>query len=197
MPSGFQQDPNQLTPSFYRVVIDLSGYPTTDTTTGGGVSPNSSDSFSTANLPTTLAKSTNRSRGNMRFRNIVNRLSGLADVQILDIEIEEANADAQATAIAFTARYDRDEFIPGTGTDVAGGAISTVAGYIKDQVARGIKDATTASARVYDPTVGEDRQLTVTVADPVANNTNLLADVTVTLIDGTETITVDNTGGPE
>ena len=83
MPSGFQQDLNQLQPNFYRVAIDLSGYPTTDTNTNGGVTPNSADSFSTANLPSTLIKGKQRARGNMRFRNIVNRLSSLADCQIL------------------------------------------------------------------------------------------------------------------
>lgn len=197
MPSGFQQSTEQLKPSFFRVVLDLSGYPTADGNDNGGVTPNSADSFTTVNLPTTLAKGQARARGNMRFRNIVNRLTRLTDAQILDIEIEEANGDAQATALALTVKYERVEFIPSTGTDIAGGNITTVAGYIKDQVARGIQDATTASARVYDGTSAEDKQLPITVATPVAVAANLLADVTVTLIDGTEVITVDNVGGPE
>lgn len=197
MPSGFQQSTEQLRPSFFRVVLDLSGYPTADGNDNGGVTPNSSDSFSTANLPTTLVKAKARARGNMRFRNIVNRLSGLADVQILDIEIVEANGDAQATALAFTAKYDRVDFIPSTGTDIASGNITTQAGYIKNQVAKGIQDATTATSRVFDPTSVEDKQLTITVATPVAVAATLLADVTVTLIDGTEVITVDNDGAPE
>ena len=188
MPSGFQQSTEQLRPAFYRVTIDTSGYPTANGNNNGGVTPNSSDSFSTANLPTTLAKGQARSRGNMRFRNIVNRLTGIADCSIIDVEITEANGDAQATALAFTVRYERDAFIPSSGTDVAGGNITTAAGYLKDQVARGIKDATTATVRVYNGTLGTDNQLSITVADPVANDTNLLADVGVSLIDGTEII---------
>jgi hypothetical protein len=73
MPSGFQQNINQLAPGMYRVVLTMTNttyYPTTDSNDNGGVTPNSSDSFSTANLPTTLAKGQARARGNMRFRNI-------------------------------------------------------------------------------------------------------------------------------
>jgi len=90
MPSGFQQDSNQLSPDFYRVVVDMTNatyYPTADANTNGGVTPNSADSFTTANLPTTYIKGKARARGNMRFRNIVARLTGLADCQIMDIEI--------------------------------------------------------------------------------------------------------------
>jgi len=43
MPSGFVQDTNQLSPGFYRVVIDMSGYPTETGNTGGAVTPTSSD----------------------------------------------------------------------------------------------------------------------------------------------------------
>ena len=110
MPSGFQQDSNQLQPDFYRVVVDMTNstyYPTADANTNGGVTPNSSDSFTTANFPTTYIKGKARARGNMRFRNVVNRLTGLADCQIIDMEIgAETNGDAQATSLAFTARYD-------------------------------------------------------------------------------------------
>jgi hypothetical protein len=169
MPSGFQQDQNQLQPNFYRVAIDTTGYPTTDTNTNGGITPNSSDSFSSVNLPTTLAKGKQRARGNMRFRNIVNRLSNLADCQILDITVTEANADAQATAIAFTVRFERDSFISGTKADT-----------IKEAVAQGIIDQTTANVRVYDGDDFSDRQMSITVESPVANLAAALTDVTVT-----------------
>lgn len=170
MPSGFQQDLNQLQPNFYRVAIDLSGYPTTDTNTNGGVTPNSADSFSTANLPSTLIKGKQRARGNMRFRNIVNRLSSLADCQILDITIVEANADAQATAIAFTVKFERDTFIA-----------DTKATTIQNAVAQGIIDETTANVRVYNGDDLSEGQLSITVASPVANLAAALTDVTVTL----------------
>lgn len=188
MPSGFQQDQNQLSPDFYRVVIDMSGYPTAAGNDNGGVTPNSSDSFGT--LPTTLAKGQARARGNMRFRNIVNRLTGLSDCQVLDIEITEANGDAQATALSFTVKFDRDDFVQASGTAVDGStSITTKILKIRDEVARGILDATTASARVYDGTKGADSQATITVAAP-DSAANVWADVTVTLLDGTELTSV-------
>ena len=186
MPSGFQQDTNQLAPAFYRVVIDTSDYTADEGTDNGGVTPNSSDSFAT--LPTTLAKGQARARGNMRFRNIVNRLSGLADCQILDIEITEANGDAQATELAFTVKFERDAFIQTGGTAVdTETAITTKILKIKDEVARGIRDTTRATVRVYNGTTGTDSQQSINVAPPAPND-EVFADVTVALIDGTELV---------
>lgn len=190
MPSGFQQDVNQLQPKFYKIVIDTTGYPATDTNTGGGVSPTSSDAFTTANLPTTLAKGKNRARANMRFRNIINRLSGIADCQILDIVITEANGDAQATSLQFTVKYDRADGIldavkaqlgsPYLGADGAT-TIDTTIKALTDQVVRGIRDTSTANVRVYDGTAAQDSQLSITVTAP-DTGLNVWADVTVTLV---------------
>lgn len=207
MPSGFQQNTNQLAPGLFRVVwvANTGTYPTADGNDNGAVTPNSSDSFSTANLPTTLAKGKARARGNMRFRNIISRLSGLADCQILDVEVGgETNGDAQATSVAFTVKYDRDAGLIGTVTNLNGSAtavdgsttISTNALAIKDQVVRGFRDATVANARVYDGTAAEDKQLSITVAAP-DSVADIWADVTVTLIDGTELVTTDNAGAAE
>jgi hypothetical protein len=186
----------------YRVVLTMTNttyYPTTDSNDNGGVTPNSSDSFSTANLPTTLAKGQARARGNMRFRNIVNALSGLADCQIMDIELDsdETNGDAQATTLAFTARFERDDFIPATGTDIASGSITSKALYIKNEIAKAIRLSTTANVRVYNGTAGMDSQLPITVTHTGATATQTLGTVAVTLIDGTELITADASGDAE
>ena len=147
MPSGFQQDLNQAVARLYRVTLNLTGYPTTSTN-GGGVTPNSADSFPFADLPTTAAKGLLRAQGNQRWQNVVNRLSGLSDCKILDITITEANADAQATALSFTVSYDRDAAVlPGvlkmngsaTGYD-GSTTVNSTSLAIKDQVARGIGD---------------------------------------------------------
>ena len=208
MPSGFQQDSNQLAPSFYRVVwaANTGTYATADGNDNGAITPNAADSFSTANLPTTLAKGQARARGNMRFRNVINRLTGLADCQIVDIEIGgETNGDAQATSLAFTVRFDRDAGVldavknqigsPYTGAD-GSTTVTTTALAIKDQFVRGFRDATTATVRVYNGTAAEDRQLSITVAAP-DSGADIWADTTVTLIDGTELITTDNSGAAE
>jgi len=188
MPSGFQNDSNQLQSEMYRVVVTMSNttyYPTADTDNNGGVTPTSSDSFSTANAPTTLAKGKARARGNMRFRNVVNRLTGLTDCQVRDITTTEANADAQATSLAFTVAYERPGFIPVTGTAIDGStAITTTAIAIQNAVAQGIRDATTAAVRVFDPTVGSgDSQLSISVTASGATAAETFGTVGVTLID--------------
>ncbi len=198
MPSGFQQSTNQLTPTYYRVSLDLTGYPAINATTNGGVTPNSSDSFSLANLPTTLALGQARARGNIRFNNIITKLSNLADCQILDIEITEANGDVQATALVFTVKFDRADGIldsvktilgsPYTGYDGAT-EITTTALALKDQIARAIGMAYSRLMRVFDGTNSQDTQQLITIAAPT-NAGNIWADVTVAQIDGTELISV-------
>jgi hypothetical protein len=187
MPSGFQNDTNQLQAEMYRATITMSNttyYPTADTDDNGGVTPSASDSFAT--LPTTLAKGKARARGNMRFRNVVNRLTGLGDCQIRDITVTEANGDAQATSLAFTVAYDRPGLITVSGTSVDGTtAITTTALAVKDAVARGVRDVTVANTRVYDGTNAQDTQMTLTVTTTGATATQTYGTVAVTLIDET------------
>jgi hypothetical protein len=210
MPSGFQQDSNQLSPGFYRVVwvASTGTYATADGNDNGAITPNSADSFTT--LPTTLVKGKARARGNMRFRNVINRLTGLADCQILDIETGiagggvETAGDNQVTSLAFTVKYDRDAGVVAacttlnaSATAVDGAtAVTTVALAIKDQFVRGFRDATTANARVYNGTAGTDNTLSITVAAP-DSAADIWADTTVTLIDGTELNTADSANAAE
>ena len=212
MASGFQQDSNQLSPGLFRVVwIASTGtYPTADGNDNGGLTPNSADSFAT--LPTTYIKGKARARGNLRFRNVVNRLSGLGDCQILDIETgisgggPELVGDDVATSVAFTVKYDRTAGIidaqkalnvqeTGVATNVATVAITTLALAIEDAVVRGFRDATTSSTRVVS-SVPTNSQTAVTVAAP-DTAADILADITVVQIDGTELITADAAAAAE
>ena len=212
MPSGFQQDSNQLSPGLFRVVwIASTGtYPTADGNDNGGLTPNSADSFAT--LPTTLVKAKARARGNLRFRNVVNRLIGLGDCQILDIETgisgggPELVGDDVATSVAFTVKYDRTAGIidaqkalnvqeTGAATNVATVAITTLALAIEDAVVRGFRDATTSSTRVVS-SVPTNSQTSITVAAP-DTAADILADITVAQIDGTELITADAAAAAE
>jgi hypothetical protein len=199
MPSGFQNDSNQLQAEMYKVIITMNGgggayYPSASSTAtdNGGVTPNSSDSFSTANLPTTLTSGQNRARGNMRFRNVVNRLSGLSDCQVRDITITEANGDAQATSLQFTVLYERPQFIALTGAsigtstvgnNIANAAMDTTAKVIANAIAQGIRDVTTENVRVYDGTIGQDTEQAITVTTTGMTATQTLGTVAVTLID--------------
>lgn len=186
MPSGFQNDANQLQAEMYRVTLDMSNttyFPTADGNDNGGVTPNASDSF--AILPTTLVLGKARARGNMRFRNVVNRLTGLSDCQIRDITITEANGSVQATSLSFTVAYDRPGFITVAGTAIDNStAITTTAIALKNAIAQGIRDATNAIVRVYDPTVGAgDTQQSIAVTATGATAAQTFGTVTVTIID--------------
>lgn len=189
MPSGFQNDTNQLQAEMYRVVITMSNttyYPTTGGSADdrGGVTPTAWDAFAVADLPTTLALAQNRARGNMRFRNIVNQVTGLTDMQIRDITITEANADAQATSLAFTLLIERPEFINVTGTAIDGStSLTTRALVLKNEIAKAIRLGTTASSRGYDPTTDEGTQESITVTHTGATATQTFGTVAVTLID--------------
>lgn len=186
MPSGFQNDTNQLQSEMYRVVVTMSSatfYPAADGNDNGAITPNSADSFAT--LPTTLIKGKARARGNMRFRNVINRLTGLADCQVRDITITEANADAQATSLAFTVAYERPGFIPVTGTAIdVSTAITTTAIAIQNAVAQGIRDQASATMRVFDPTVGSgDTQQLIVTSTSGMTAVETFGTVGVTLID--------------
>lgn len=200
MPSGFQQDTNQLQPNFYRVAIDMSNatyYPTSNTNSNnGGITPNPWDAFTTANFPTTQVKADARARGYLRFKNIIRELSKYSDCQLLDVTITEANADAQATALTFTVKYERDSFIPLTGTyqgttvvgnDVAGNAMDTTAKAIANLVAIAAYTGRSELTRNYVVATGEGDQQLIT-ANASTTAANILGTVTVSLIDTTTVI---------
>jgi hypothetical protein len=189
MPSGFQNDANQIQSEMHRVVITMSNttyYPTTGgtATDRGGVTPTAWDAFTTANLPTTLALAQNRARGNLRFQNIVNQVTGLTDMQIRDITITEANGDAQATSLAFTLLIERPDFINVGGTAIDGStALTTRSLVLKNEIAKAIRVSNTVSMRVLDPVSAEGAQESITVTHTGATATQTYGTVAVTLID--------------
>jgi hypothetical protein len=125
MPSGFQQDQNQLTPAFFRVVINMNN--TDDdqawwnqsdndgaTTTGRITTFAWDEAAFPDRLPQTQEIADALARGNLRFQRIVDMLGLFADCQILDIENwGDDNAEDQVNQdqIAFTVKYDRNEFL--------------------------------------------------------------------------------------
>jgi hypothetical protein len=199
MPSGFQQDPNQLSPDFYRVVLTLS----TGTGNYGGAAPangavNPYDWNSFATAPTTLANAQRLARGNMRWQAIIEELTKHADAQILDVEVTSANntlADSVPTAISFTVKYDRDDFVLGAVQNIATSfAPTTGAAVTIDTTAKAIRylvgtaiarNAYTRTYRVYDPSDLSETQVSVTINTP-DTQADIFDDVAVNLLDGTE-----------
>lgn len=196
MASGFQQDPNQLAPSFFRVVLTLSGG--TGTYTGsapadGAVNPYNWDSFTT--LPSSLANARRLARGNMRWQAIIEEVTKHSDAQVLDVEVVSADttdANSVPTNVAFTVKYDRADFVLQAlngATDIGGNAIDTTAKAVRHLVATGIqRGATTGYSRkwsVYDVTDTNLKLESITIQRPDAD-ADVYADVAVNLLDGTE-----------
>jgi hypothetical protein len=199
MPSGFQQDSNQLSPDFYRVVLTLS----TGTGNYGGAAPangavNPYDWNSFTTLPSSLANAQRLARGNMRWQAIIEELTKHADAQVLDVEVTSAgttDANNVPTAISFTVKYDRDSFVLGavqkiatTFTPTTGGAVTidTTAKAIRYLVGTAIaRNAYTRTYRVYDPTDASESQPSITINTP-DTQADIFDDVAVTVLDGTE-----------
>ena len=199
MPSGFQQDANQLSPDFYRVVLTLSGGTGNyggAAPANGAVNPYDWNSFTTA--PTSLANAQRLARGNMRWQAIIEELTKHADAQVMDVEVTSANnalADSVPTAISFTVKYDRDDFVLGAVQKIATSfAPTTGAAVTIDTTAKAIRylvgtaiarNAYTRTYRVYDPSDLSETQVSVTINTP-DTQADIFDDVSVSLIDGTE-----------
>jgi len=201
MASGFQQDTNQLSPDFYRVVLTLSGGTGNyggAAPANGGVNPYNWDSYAT--LPSSAANAERLARGNMRWQAIIEELTKHADAQIIDVEVTSAgttDANNVPTAIAFTVKYDRDDFVLGavtktttSFTPTTGGAVTidTTAKAIRYLVATAItRNAYTRTWNQWDygNQSGKQASITINTPDTLAD---VLDDVAVNVLDGTELV---------
>lgn len=172
-------------PKHYRVTVDMTGYMTEEGTRGGGVTPNGNfpdgvKYFYATNLTgtknstraTTNAKALNRERGLMRWEQVVKNLQINSNCEIFDIEIVEANGDAQATNLQFTVAYEDTDSINITGTSIDGSTVNnTVLLRIKELVAQGINCGTPTSddSTVATGTITELR----TVYKPATTDTEI------------------------
>jgi hypothetical protein len=118
MASGFQNNNDQLTPTYYRVSIDTSGYSTTASNNdSGGVEVWDHNFFTTLN--TTEDNSVRRARGNLRWLAILDELQRFSNAEILDVTVLKTGAVAQtaaddtAVSIAFTVGYAQEEYVLG------------------------------------------------------------------------------------
>jgi len=143
----------------FRITIDSTNYMTEEGTRGGGVTPNgnfptTNKYFYSTNLTggksitraTTDAKALNRERGVMRFEQVVKNLQINSNCEIFDVEIIEANGNAQAVKLEFTVAYEDTNSIDLTGTSIDGSTANNSALLrIKELVAQGINCGTAIS----------------------------------------------------
>lgn len=116
MASGFQNNNDQLTPTYYRIVIDTSGYSTTAANNdSGGVEAWDFNYFSTVN--TTTNNSRRRARGNIRWGAILDELQRFSNCELLDVTIKKTGptdqtaADDTSVSVSFTVGYPQEEYV--------------------------------------------------------------------------------------
>lgn len=209
MASGFQNTQDQLSPNFYRITIDASGYSTTATNNdSGGVEVDDFNAFTT--LPTTLNNSRRRARGNIRWQAILDELGRFTQPMILDVTSLEAGpsaldeSDDVTTSLSFTVGYTQEEYvlggwqkIIGAGTFSDGATSLTTSTFealsasnlatamqncIKEAVTRGItRGSSTGYTRTYR------------TMDPTGNDQQLQESITITQPDTPANVWADIT----
>ena len=176
-----QDQPQQ---AFYMVSIDTSGFLDTESNNGGRVSPCVAEDFATA--PTTLAQSRLVSRGALRFKKMLELLQVRSNVSVRNILTTYAGdaGDNPITKLQFGLVYDKDNFLPTTGTAGDDSTTTTTkVGFIKDKISEALYGTFTERMQVYNPTSGSGLILNEEVtAEPVllVSQDEIMDAITVT-----------------
>ena len=167
----------------FTVDIAQSAFLDTETTGGGRCSPCHADDFATK--PTTLAQSLLISRGQLRFKLMMDKLQIRSNVQLANIVTTYASdaGDSPITDLNFTLIFENADFIPTTGTTIDGStATTTKAQFNRDKIAEALNADHTEKMSVYDPTTGvvNIKDQNVTVAQVMAAEGEIVEAITVT-----------------
>ena len=167
----------------FTVDIAQSAFTDAETTAGGRCSPCHADDFATK--PTTLAQSLLISRGQLRFKLMMDKLQIRSNVQLANIVTTYASdaGDSPITDLNFTLIFENADFIPTTGTTIDGStATTTKAQFIRDKIAEALNADHTEKMSVYDPTsgVGNIKDQNVTVSQVMAAEGEIVEAITVT-----------------
>jgi len=138
--------------AYYTVTITQTIFSSaTNTNLGGGVSPKAPQEHGTK--PTTLVISKRASRGNLRYKRMLQALQTRSNVRVINLVTGgDSNGDTQITSLAFGLVYENDDFIPNTGTSADGSStLSTKVGWIQDKIAEALSGTHTENMIVYDP----------------------------------------------
>ena len=141
--------------AYYTVDINMAAFLDTETVNGGRCSPCAANDFATK--PTTLAQSLLVSRGQLRWKLLLNALQVRSNCQIVNM-VTTYGADAgdnPITDINFGVVYENDDWVPTTGTAMDGSTTTTTKIlYIKDKIGEAMNTTHTENMTVYDPTSG-------------------------------------------
>ena len=151
-----RNDPNAgMQGAYYTVDIAQSDFLDTETINGGRLSPCAANDFATK--PTTKAQSLLVSRGELRYKLMLNNLQVRSNCRIINMVTTYAATagDSPITDINFGIVFENDDFVPTTGTSADGStALSTKITYIKDKIAEALYASHTEKMSVFNPTSG-------------------------------------------
>jgi len=175
---------------YFTVSIAQGGWLDTENAGGGRVSPCVASDFATK--PTTLAQSLLVSRGNMRYKMMMESIGTRTNFKVHNI-VTTYGSDAGDTAIttlAFGLVFENGDYIPDTGTDIATSAYGTKALWIKDKIGEALNSSKTENCLVYDPTtsggvaVRESSTTAVSVTAVHGTPGTIVSGITVTEVAG-------------
>ena len=157
----------------FTVDIAMSGFTDAETTAGGRLSPCAANDFATK--PTTLAQSLLVSRGQLRYKLMLNALQVRSNCRIINMVTTYASdaGDNPITDINFGIVFENDDFVPTTGSTIDGSTSTTTKVlYIQDKIAEALTTTHTEKMSVFNPTsgTGQIQDIEVTVGPVLSGN---------------------------
>ena len=173
-PRHERNDPNAgMQGAYYTVDIAMSAFTDAESTAGGRLSPCAANDFATK--PTTLAQSLLVSRGQLRYKLMLNALQVRSNLRIINMVTTYASdeGDSPITDINFGIVFENDDFVPTTGSTIDGSTSTTTKIlYIQDKIAEALTTSHTEKMSVFNPTSGAGliQDTEVTVAPVLSGN---------------------------
>ena len=171
---------------YFTVAIAQGAFSDAASTAGGRVSPCVASDFATK--PTTLAESLKVSRGNLRWKMMMESLQERSNFRVVNIVTTYSSdaGDNPITNLAFGLVFENGDYLPTTGTSVDGSTTTTKAMYIADKIGEALSESRTENVLVFDPTqvssvtVRESSTTAVTAAAVSADSGVIRDAITVT-----------------
>jgi len=152
-PRHERNDPNAgMQGAYYTVDIAMSGFLDTETINGGRLSPCAANDFATK--PTTKAQSLLVSRGQLRYKMMLNNLQIRSNCKIINMVTTYAAdaGDNPITDINFGIVFENDDFVPTTGSTIDGSTSTTTKVlYIQDKIAEALNSTHAEKMSVFNP----------------------------------------------
>ena len=176
-------EPNQ---KYFTVAIAQGAFADSADANGGRVSPCVATDFATK--PTSSAESLKVSRGNLRWKMVMESLQERTNFRVVNIVTTYSSdaGDNPITNLAFGLVFENGDYLPTTGTSVDGSTTTTKAMYIADKIGEALSESRTENVLVFDPTqvssvtVRESSTTAVTAAAVSADSGVIRDAITVT-----------------